>query len=70
MKGAVLWLTEEYPEALAAAETEVYGFVLNIAMAKVGLQRACIGALIGQLKAAGVPQHVRMRRKSELGRET
>ena len=37
-------------------------------MAEIGLQGARVGALVGQLKAAGMPQHVWMRRKTEFGR--
>jgi hypothetical protein len=34
--------------------------MLVVAMAQVRLQRARFGALVGQLKAAGVPQHMGM----------
>jgi hypothetical protein len=40
--------------------------VLDVAVAKVCLQGARVGALVGKLKAAGMPQHVRVGRKSEL----
>jgi hypothetical protein len=38
-------------------------------MAEIGLQGACVGSLVGELKAAGMPQHVRMSHKTELGRD-
>jgi hypothetical protein len=38
-------------------------------MAEVRLQGACVGALVGKLKAAGAPEHVRVRFKTELGRD-
>ena len=34
---------------------------------EIGLQRAGIDAVIGELEAAGVPQHVRMHRETETG---
>ena len=39
-------------------------------MAEIGLQRPRIVALVGQRKATGVAQHVRMGRKAELGLDT
>jgi hypothetical protein len=36
--------------------------VLDVAVAEVGLQRSRIVALVGQRKATGVAQHVRMSR--------
>jgi hypothetical protein len=35
--------------------------VLDVAVAEVRLQGARVGALVGKLKAAGVPEHVRVR---------
>jgi len=34
--------------------------VLDVPVAKVGLQGACIVPLVGESEAAGVPQHVRV----------
>ena len=42
--------------------------VLNIAVAKVGLQSACVVSLVRQCEAAGVAQHVRVRLELEAGR--
>jgi hypothetical protein len=39
-------------------------------MAEIRLQGACVGALVGKLKAADVPEHVWTRLKAELGRDT
>ena len=36
-------------------------------MAQIGLQRPGIDAVIGELEAACVPQHVRMNRETEIG---
>jgi hypothetical protein len=33
------------------------------------LQGACVGALVGKLKAAGMPEHVWVRLKADLGRD-
>ena len=41
--------------------------VLDVAVAEVSLQRPRIVALVGQRKATGVAQHVRMSRKAQLG---
>ena len=38
-------------------------------MAEIRLQGARVGALVGKLKAAGVPEHVRVRLEAELGRD-
>jgi hypothetical protein len=38
-------------------------------MAEICLQGARVGALVGKLEAAGMPQHVGMRLKAELGRD-
>jgi hypothetical protein len=35
-------------------------------MAEIRLQRACVGALVGKLKAAGVTEHVRVRPEAKL----
>src|SRR6185437_16556645 len=32
--------------------------ILNVAMPKIRLNRACVVAIVGKLVAAGVPQHV------------
>ena len=37
----------------------IFYSVLDVPVAKVGLQGACIVALVGESEAAGVPQHVR-----------
>ena len=39
--------------------------VLDVAVAQIGLQRPGIDAVIGELEAACVPQHVRMHRETE-----
>ena len=39
-------------------------------MAEVSLQSARVGALVGELKATGVLEHVAVRLKAELGRNT
>jgi len=44
--------------------------VLDVAVAEVSLQRPGIVALVGQRKATGVAQHVRMSRKAQLGLDT
>ena len=41
--------------------------MLNIAMPQVVLNGARIGVLVGQVKAAGVPQHMRMGREAQAG---
>jgi hypothetical protein len=40
---------------------------LNAAMAEIGLQRACVRALVRQGKASAVPQHVRVDLERQLG---
>jgi hypothetical protein len=42
---------------------------LNIAVPQVSLQRPRVDAVIGELVAAGVAQHVGVRLDAELGRE-
>jgi hypothetical protein len=39
-------------------------------MAEIRLQSARVGALVGKLKAAGVPEHVRAGLEAKLGRDT
>ena len=41
--------------------------MLNIFVPKIGLQRSGVMAVIRQLVATGMPEHVRMRLKGELG---
>jgi hypothetical protein len=41
--------------------------MLDVFMPKIGLQRSCVMAVIGQLVTAGVAQHVRMRLEREFG---
>ena len=57
------------PEVLEPARRQlgVSHRVLDVAVAEVSLQRSRIVALVGQRKATGVAQHVRMSRKAELG---
>jgi hypothetical protein len=43
---------------------------LSRSTAEMRLQGACVGALVGKLKAADVPEHVWTRLKAELGRDT
>ena len=38
-------------------------------MAEIRLQGARVGALVGKLKAAGVPEHVRVGLEAKLGRD-
>lgn len=40
--------------------------MLNIAMAKIGLERAGVVALVGESVAAGVPQHVGVHLEAQL----
>jgi len=40
---------------------------MDILVPEIGLQRAGIGAVICELVAAGVPQHVRVHQELELG---
>jgi hypothetical protein len=57
------------PEVLKALRRKfrVPDGMLNIAMPQVVLNGARIGVLVGQVKAAGVPQHMRMDRKGQGG---
>ena len=59
------------PEVLEAGRRQlgVAHRVLDVAVAQIGLQRAGIDAVIGELEAACVPQHVRMDRETEAGRD-
>ena len=60
------------PEVLEPARRQlgVSHRVLDVAVAEVSLQRPGIVALVGQRKATGVAQHVRMSRKAQLGLDT
>jgi hypothetical protein len=55
------------PEVLKALRRKfrVPDGMLNIALPQVVLNGACISVLVGQVKAAGVPQHMRMDRKGQ-----
>ena len=57
------------PEVLEAGRRQlsIAHCVLDVAVAQIGLQRPGIDALIGELEAACVPQHVRMNREAEIG---
>ena len=44
--------------------------VLDVLVAEIGLQRAGIDAVIGELETAGVAQHVRMHWEIEVSRDT
>ena len=57
------------PEILEAGRRQlgVAHRVLDVAVPEIGLQRTGIDAVIGELEAAGVPQHVRMHRETEIG---
>jgi hypothetical protein len=48
----------------------VPGRVLNIPVAEVGLKRAGIDPVIGELKTRGAPQHMGMGLDAKLGRDT
>ena len=41
--------------------------MLDVLVPEIGLQRSGVMAVIGELITAGMPQHVRMRLKGELG---
>jgi hypothetical protein len=57
------------PEVLEAGRRQlgVAHCVLDVAVAQIGLQRPGIDAVIGELEAACVPQHVRMHWETEIG---
>src|SRR5262249_7556303 len=57
------------PEVLEARGRQlgVAHRVLDVAVAQIGLKRPGIDAVIGELEAACVPQHVRMHRETEIG---
>jgi hypothetical protein len=57
------------PEILEAGRRQlgVAHGVLDVAVPKISLQRTGIDTVIGQLEAAGVSQHVRMHRETEIG---
>jgi hypothetical protein len=59
------WLSPEVSESVAR-QLGIANCVLDVPVAEIGLQRAGVVAIIGQLEAAGVPQHVRMDRKGHL----
>ena len=40
---------------------------LNAPMSEIGLQRACVAAIVRKLEAAGVSQHMRVQLKRETG---
>ena len=58
------------PEVLEAGRRQlgVAHRVLDVAVPQIGLQRAGIDAVIGELEAAGVAQHVRVHWETEIGR--
>ena len=43
--------------------------MLDVLVPEIGLQRASIDAVVGELEAAGVAQHVRMHWEAEVGRD-
>ena len=57
------------PETLEPGRSElgVSDGVLDIPVPQVGLQAAGIDALVGEMKTARVPQHVRMNQEVDLG---
>src|SRR5262245_53997008 len=58
------------PEILEPGRFRVPHHVLNVLVPEVSLQRPGIVPFIGQSKAAGVPEHVGMGRKTKLGLDT
>ena len=40
---------------------------MNILVPEIGLQGASVGAVVGELEAAGMPQHMRMHQELEFG---
>jgi len=71
VKGCARWVRRSVsPKALEPirCERRVSGCVLNVSMSQVGLQRASIMAVIGELVAARVAQHMRMRLDAEICR--
>src|SRR5262245_8258476 len=61
-----------FPEVFEARRRQlrVAHGVLDVAVTEIRLQRAGIDALVGEVKSAGMPQHMRMRREFELGSDT
>ena len=57
------------PEVLEAGRRRlgVAHRMLDVAVPEISLQRPGIDAVIGELEAACVPQHVRMHRETEIG---
>src|SRR5437899_10349726 len=64
---ALILVRKEAPEPLRR-QLGVPGGVLDVAVAQPLLQGAGVHAVVGELEAAGVPEHVRVDGEGEVGR--